>query len=110
MNQPATIYTVFASIEDELRRAQSLHPFWPVEPLGQMAIIQEEIGEAAKEVVEITFGKHNDIGKLKTELIQSAATIVRMLAVIEDNPTYGKTITRPTQKVDKRIPEPFEIN
>lgn len=107
--KPAAVYIVFAAIEEEVRRAQDLHPFWPVEPMPQMAIIQEEIGEAAKEVVDITFGKHSDISKLKTELIQSAATIVRMLTLIETNPTYGKGLTRPTQKVDKRIPQQLEL-
>ena len=99
---------VFAAIEEEVRRAQDLHPFWPTEPMPQMAIIQEEIGEAAKEVVDITFGKHSDIGKLKTELIQSAATIVRMLTIMETNPSYGKALAMPTQKVDRRIPEQLE--
>ena len=62
------------------------------DPVSWNAILGEEIGEVAKEVVEFIFhgGDSKDskeliLGKMRMELIQSAAVIVAMIESFDRN-------------------------
>lgn len=65
-------------IQEELVKAESKHPFWPTDILHQIAIVNEESGEATRAALQY----QNEKGELKevqTELIQTAAMCIRML-------------------------------
>lgn len=72
---------ILSAIEDEVDRAERLHPKWPVDPIHAAAIVAEESGElqraAVQSVYEPAKGKRGDI---ETEAIHTAATCVRLLA------------------------------
>lgn len=70
--------TIYEKIENELKRAQKLHPLFPADLIHQVAIVSEESGEAMKAALDhYYFGK--PIEDVKTELIQTAAVCVRVL-------------------------------
>ncbi len=59
-------------------------------PADYYAILAEEVGEAAKEVVEATFprapsSEEDHLAKLRVELIQSAAVAVAMVECLDRN-------------------------
>ena len=62
----------------ELRKAEKKHPSWPNDLLHQMAIVNEESGEATRAALHVLYEK-GSIENLETELIQTAAMCVRML-------------------------------
>lgn len=79
-------------IADELDRAEKLHPHWPLDPIYAVAILTEEVGEAMREAIDLTFGtsstdeKESDAAydRLKTELVQCGAMVFRALIHLED--------------------------
>jgi len=71
-----------AMIISELRSAEEKHPGWPQDPIHAVGIIIEEVGEAMKEAVDVTFnGKSKD--DLVKELAQSGAMALRALMNLE---------------------------
>ncbi len=76
---------VFKMIGDELEIAIQKHPLWPADPLHAIGIIMEEAGEAAKDAVQWTYELHKlkDGHTLKKELIQTAATCIRMICGLD---------------------------
>ncbi len=66
----------------ELRKAEEKHPGWPQDPIHAVGIIIEEVGEAMKEAVDVTFnGKTRD--DLIKELAQAGAMAIRALMNLE---------------------------
>ena len=65
-------------ILDELDRAEAKHPDWPDDILHQIAIVNEESGEATRAALQLEYevGSKEDLRK---ELIQTAAMCVRMI-------------------------------
>ena len=71
---------IIQEILSELRRAESIHPVWPNDPIYAAAIIGEEAGEVIKAVNNSVTGKKG--GKdsdYRTEAIQCAAMCLRFL-------------------------------
>lgn len=68
-----------SKINIELGKAKKKHPNWPHDLLHQIAIVNEESGEATKAVLHYAYenGSEEDI---KKELIQTAAMCIRMLS------------------------------
>lgn len=69
----------------ELRRAESIHPVWPNDPIYAAAIIGEEAGEVIKAVNNAVTGKKD--GKdsdYRTEAIQCAAMCIRFLKNLDN--------------------------
>lgn len=67
-------------IFNELKRAEEIHPSWPIDKIHAVAIIIEKVGAAMKEALDIELAglikKHE---RLDRELIQSAAMCIRAL-------------------------------
>lgn len=63
---------------EELKKAEKKHPNWPADILHQIAIMNEEAGEATRAALHLVYenGSKED---LKKELIQTAAMCLRML-------------------------------
>ena len=67
-----------SKIINELRRAEKIHPDYPDDMFRQIAIINEEAGEATKAVLHYHY-ENLTIDELGKELIQTAAMCLRML-------------------------------
>ena len=59
-------------------KAESKHPFWPTDILHQIAIVNEESGEATRAALQYQYEK-GELKEVQTELIQTAAMCIRML-------------------------------
>lgn len=72
----------------ELADAIEKHPNWPTDILHQWAIVQEEVGEVQKDVLELTYDTPASatpykLEKVRQEARQVAATCLRFLAHLE---------------------------
>lgn len=67
-----------ALILEELERAKALHPKFPLDVIHQVAIMNEEAGEAIRAALNWSY-HGEDVEHLKTELIQTAAMCLRCL-------------------------------
>ena len=66
------------AISIEKGRAEKKHPNWPTDILHQIAIVNEEAGEATRAVLHLIEGK-GDLGDVWKELVQTAAMCLRMM-------------------------------
>ncbi len=79
-------HRVFEQIMDELDKAQTKFPSWPNDPLHALAIIQEELGELTKEVVQMIYEPHKTtMLDIETEAIQTATMAIRFLLNLNDD-------------------------
>ncbi len=62
----------------ELDRAETLHPDWPLDPLHQIAIVNEESGEATRAALRFVY-EGGDLGEVRKELVQTMAMCLRMM-------------------------------
>ncbi len=74
--------TLIIEILNEMEAAKNKHPIWPTCPVHRASIVAEEAGEVVREANHIREG-HGDIKALRTELIQTAGTCIRMLNIME---------------------------
>jgi hypothetical protein len=72
-----------SEILKELQRAETIHPFYPIDPFKQLAIMQEEAGEVTKAVLDWQDGK-DTVKHVREELIQTAAMCMRMIKNLID--------------------------
>lgn len=71
-------------IEWEIRNAKFAHPEWPTDPIHAFAIVAEEFGEAAKEVLQLTYEPtKSTVERIRTETIQLAAMCHRFLESLD---------------------------
>ena len=73
---------IVSRIIDEYIRAADLHPEWPSDPVHASAILNEEVGELTKAVLEWVF-QDGDFAELEKEAIQVGAMAVRFLANLD---------------------------
>ena len=64
---------------DELKLAKEKHPIFPTDVLHQIAIVNEESGEATRATLQFVYEKGSK-KEIENELIQTAAMCLRMLA------------------------------
>jgi len=69
---------VLESITLELEKAKIQHPHWPSDILHQIAIVNEESGEATRAALQHVYEK-GSYSSVRKELIQTAAMCIRML-------------------------------
>lgn len=74
-----TFKPIAKEIKYELLRAIEKHPNYPKNKYEQLAILQEEVGEVTKAVLQLQQEGKGNIDDIKAELIQSAAMCIRML-------------------------------
>lgn len=68
-------------ILEEVKRAETKFPQWPVDPIHAIAVLNEEVGELNKAVLEAVYTPLgiDDLVNLEEEAIQVAAMAIRFL-------------------------------
>jgi len=80
---------VVADVLAELSRAMLKFPTWPTDPLHALGVVNEEVGEMAKAVLQQVYEPHkNKPDDVRKEAIQAAAMTLRFIASL---PTYQFT-------------------
>ena len=69
---------IIGEVLDELLRAETKYPDWPADLIHQVAIMQEESGEAIRAALNHVY--HGEpIEDVRAELVQTAAMCLRCL-------------------------------
>lgn len=74
---------IYSEIEKEVTRSFKKHGKMPINVFEQFAIVQEELGEVSKAILDYKYN-NADFEDIKTELIQTAAMCVKMLQKINN--------------------------
>lgn len=78
---PTAVHEAVAGVLLELRRALAKFPTWPTDPLHAIAVVNEEVGDLNKELLQLTYEPHKVKPEgVHTEAVQSAAMTLRFLA------------------------------
>lgn len=77
MNQN-NINTQIVKINAELDRAVKKHPQFPIDIIHQVAIVQEEAGEAMRATLQCVY-EGRAVSEVQKELIETAAMCIRVL-------------------------------
>lgn len=65
-------------------RATNKFRTWPTDPLHALAVLQEEVGELTKEVVQLTYEPHKStLEAVRREAVQTAAMALRFLMSLD---------------------------
>lgn len=72
------IEIISKDIDNELQRAEELHPDFPTDPIHMVAIMAEESGEAVRAANQFYDGE-GTLDELREELVQTATMCVRCL-------------------------------
>jgi len=81
---PITVNATIADILTEFHAATANFPQWPTDPLHALAVVQEEVGEVQKEVLQMCYEPHKSSPeKIKKEAIQMAAMSLRFLLSLD---------------------------
>lgn len=75
---------ILKAVEAELAAAESQHPHWPKDLLHQIAIVNEEAGEATRATLQHVY-EGKTLAAVQKELFQTAAMCVRMLKNMPDD-------------------------
>lgn len=78
---------IVAAVIHEMARATKKFPQWPSDPLHAMAIVNEEIGELNKALLQQVYEAHknkNGAADVYDEAIQSIAMLMRFLVSMKD--------------------------
>lgn len=71
--------SVIAEIFAELDRATTKFPTWPTDPLHALAVLSEEYGELAKEMLQFVYEPHKtNREEIHKEAVQTAAMAIRL--------------------------------
>lgn len=74
-----------AAIADELERAIKLYPNWPTDPIHAMAVVNEEVGELNKAILQQVYEPHkNPPDAVRKEAHQAAAMLIRFLISFDE--------------------------
>ncbi len=80
-------------IFEQLKKAEQKHPWWPDDYVAGIGIITEEVGEAMKEALELTFDKlstkDDHYERLMKETAQTAAMGIRMMIFLCEKQQSG---------------------
>lgn len=89
---------IIDQVRHELRTATEKYPAWPTDPLHALAVVQEEIGECQKEVLQLCYEpEKSDPSAIYREAIQTAVTTIRFL----------RSLPRYTFKARHQHPQPI---
>ena len=75
------LYDLESAVRDELLRAMKKFPTWPTDPLHAVSVLQEEVGELSKAVLQCTYEPHKAVSRtdVQEEALQCAAMCLRFL-------------------------------
>lgn len=73
---------IILEVRAEVKRAETLHPYWPADPIHGAAIVCEESGEAIRAALRLVY-EGGTREALRVELIQTAATVLRMVGQMD---------------------------
>lgn len=80
----APMFETVEAISREVVRATIKFPTWPTDPLHALAVVQEEVGELTKEVLQLTYEpEKSSLESVRKEAIQTAAMAVRFLLSLD---------------------------
>lgn len=94
---------------EELANATEKFPTWPKDPLHSLAVINEEVGELSKAVLQQVYEPHknkNGVGDVRCELIQAAAMIIRFAYSLEHGQYTWARSSMCDQDASSRIASP----
>lgn len=75
---------IISEVLNEVGKATNKFPTWPTRALDAVAVLNEEVGELNKEVLQMTYEPHKtDKEKIRTEAIQAAAMAIRFLMSLD---------------------------
>lgn len=75
---------IFKSITNELERAHQKFPRWPDDPLHAVGVVNEEVGELSKAVLQQVYEPtKNPADAVRKEAVQAAAMLVRFIASLD---------------------------
>lgn len=80
------ISTTLGDVLYEVERALKLYPEWPSDPLHAVGVLNEEVGELNKAVLQQMYEPHknrNDLHDVRAEAIQAAAMALRFVASLD---------------------------
>lgn len=81
MTYPAQTPEVMADVLDELGRAMKKFPTWPSDPLHAIGVVNEEVGELSKAVLQEMYEPHKQKkDAVYKEAVQACAMLLRFLA------------------------------
>ena len=79
-----SLHAALTLIADEVEKATKKFPTWPTDALHAMGVVAEEVGELAKEVLQLTY-EPNKSSKyaVRKEAIQAGAMLVRFVMSLD---------------------------
>ena len=90
--------TVLEDIAAEVVRATGKHPLWPTDPLHAVAVLNEEVGELTKAILETIYEPHKSTkADVREEAIQTAAMAMRFLVSLDQYEFTRGTLHKQTE-------------
>jgi hypothetical protein len=86
MSYPTENPEVVEDVLREVRVAMLKFPSWPVDPLHAVGVVNEEVGELSKAVLQQMYEPHKNKGgvhDVRKEAIQGAAMLLRFIAGLD---------------------------
>ena len=70
---------------EEVERASTKFPLWPTDPLHAVAIVNEEVGELNKALLQEAYELNEGITQedIRKEAVQSAAMLIRFIVSLD---------------------------
>lgn len=79
MGEPDDFCEVMVAVEQEMDRAVEKFPGWPSDPLHALAVLQEEVGELTKAMLELTYEPwKTSHEQVRAEAMQVCAMALRL--------------------------------
>ena len=77
--------TLIEEIEAEMKRAVAKFPTWPTDPFHAKAVLDEEVGELAKAILQFTYEPEKGVtmADIRSEAMQTATMAIRWAQSIE---------------------------
>lgn len=69
------------AIQAEMKRSMTKFPNWPTDPFHALAVLQEEVGELSKAVLQYTYEPNKGVhpSDIMEEAIQCGAMVLRFI-------------------------------
>lgn len=75
---------IIDEVINEVGRATKKFPTWPTRALDAIAVLNEEVGELNKDILQMTYEPHKTSKEnIREEAIQSAAMAIRFLMSLD---------------------------